>query len=197
MSIAVLKGNASGTGTVTIETPNTNTDRILTLPDATGTLDRLNRAGNVLQVVSTTKTDTFSTTTSGSWVDITGMSVSITPTSASNKILVSYNILLANNNGWYVMLKLVRGSTDIAIGDAAGSRTRATTVNGLGSPLVDYPFLQSMQFLDSPATTSATTYKLQMYFGGNTSYVNRSTIDSDSSSYFRSASTITVMEIAG
>lgn len=158
----------------------------------------LNGNGQVpVQVVSTTKTDTFSTSTSGSWVDITGMSVTITPTSASNKILVSYNIVTSNNNGWYVMLKLVRGSTDIAIGDAAGSRTRTTTAAGLGSPVVDYPYLQSMQFLDSPATTSSTTYKLQMYFGGNTSYVNRAPTDSDVAGYSRTASTITVMEISG
>jgi hypothetical protein len=204
MSLVKISGNASGTGTLTIAAPNTNSNYTLTLPTNTGTILTGSSAitasqlpaGSVLQVVSTTKTDTFSSSSSGSWLDITGMSVTITPTSASNKILISYNIVTSNNNGWYVMLKLVRGSTDIAIGDAAGSRTRVTTFAGLGSPLTEYPYLQSMQFLDSPATTSSTTYKLQMYFGGNTSYVNRSPTDSDAVGYARAVSTITVMEIA-
>jgi hypothetical protein len=204
MSSIKLESNASGTGIFTIASPNSNTNRTLTLPDNTGTIltgsSSITRsqlpAGSVLQVVSTTKTDTFSSSSSGSWIDITGMSVSITPTSSSNRILVSYNIVISNNNGWYVLLKLVRGSTDIAIGDAAGSRTRATTAGGLGASVTDYPYLQSMQFLDSPATTSSTTYKLQMYFGGNTSYVNRSPTDGDTVGYPRAVSTITVMEIA-
>ena len=73
MSKVVIQGHASGSGDFTIAAPNSNTDRTLTLPDAGGTLDRLDRAGNVLQVVQTVKTDTFSyygTT----WLDVTGLS---------------------------------------------------------------------------------------------------------------------------
>ena len=57
--------------------------------------------GVVLQVKQTVKTDTFSSTTTGSDVDITGLSVSITPTSASNKILVTYDTNISGSNAGY------------------------------------------------------------------------------------------------
>jgi hypothetical protein len=87
MSLVAISGNASGTGTLTIAAPNTNSDFTLTLPENTGTLISTKSAGTVLQVVSTVKTNTFSTS-SASPVDITGLSVSITPSSATSQILV-------------------------------------------------------------------------------------------------------------
>jgi len=130
MSKVVIQGNASGTGNFTIAAPNSNTDRTFNLPDAAGTVDRLERAGNVLQVVQTVKTDTFSTTALGSSpADVTGMSVSITPSSSSNKILVMVNGMGGYNN-YQVMVRLVRDSTPISIGDANGSRPRMSTAFG-------------------------------------------------------------------
>ena len=81
--------------------------------------------GKIIQVVSTTKTDTFSHTGSTSFVDVTGLSVSITPTNASNKILVFYDCTYGSTSG-HTFFKLVRGSTDIKIGDAASNRIRST-----------------------------------------------------------------------
>jgi len=150
--------------------------------------------GSVLQVVQTVKTDTFSTT-SGSLTDITGMSVSITPTSATSKILVQYFIgEIGPGNDEALGIALLRGSTVIGAGATAGSRTLTSTAavyaNDRGAP-------QAFCFLDSPATTSSTTYKLQIYVnGGNTVHVNRSSTDTDSTTYARTASTITAMEIA-
>ena len=150
--------------------------------------------GAVLQVVSTIKTDTFSTT-SGTLTDLTGMSVSITPTSTSSKILIQYSIgQFGSTADEIVGIALLRGSTVIGAGATAGSRTLTSTaaiyVNDRGGS-------QAFCFLDSPATISSTTYKLQIYVnGGNTVYVNRSGTDTDSASYARTASTITVMEIA-
>jgi hypothetical protein len=153
-------------------------------------------AGSVLQVVQVTKTDSFSTT-SNSFVDITGLSVSITPTSATSKILVLSTISASGNNatcGYY--LKLVRGSTDIFIGDASGSRVRVTGSN-INS---DNNFFNTngFTFLDSPATTSSTTYKFQFAtsFGNYTIGINRSVNDSDSVNTGRGASSIVLMEIA-
>ena len=84
-------------------------------------------SGGIIQVKSTTKTDTFSvtgTTTS----DITGMSISITPTRSDSKILVSYNLSVSIQHGGYSgFIFLLRDSTQIFLGDAAGSRTRASS----------------------------------------------------------------------
>jgi len=198
MSKIALTPNASGTGTLTIAAPNTSTDRTLTLPDETGTVDTLSRAGNVLQVVTTEKTDTF-TTTSSSYVDVTGLSVSITPTSSSSKILVLFQINGSQQVGaGRAYLKLLRDSTVINAGATAGSRTRA--LGGFSSADTSIPSTPvSGNYLDSPATTSSTTYKIQiaMTAGSGTAYINRTVLDNDGADQLRMASQITVMEIAG
>lgn len=155
---------------------------------------RAKRTG-IVQVKSTTKTDTF-TTTSGSYTDVTGLSVSITPTSSSNQILVMVTMSVGCDPAVTTILtQLVRGSTAIALGDAGGSRVRATQDGKAQGGFAAMPW--SMSFLDSPATTSATTYKVQMLSlaSGQTVTVNRSLTDSDSGSYARSSSTITVFEV--
>jgi hypothetical protein len=173
-----------------------NGDTGVTYPVIAGGTSALqSSAGKVLQVVSTTKTDTF-TTGSTSFTDITGLSVSITPTSASSKILVMYSLTHGTNAGSFPMIRLVRGSTAIAVGDASGSRTPVTSLSwsGGGTNVMN---MQSMNFLDSPSTTSSTTYKLQIYSdGGQTHYINRNARDDDGSYESRAVSTITVMEIA-
>ena len=121
-------------------------------------------AGAVLQVVQTTKTDFFSTSSS-SFVDITGASVSITPSSASNKILLLISGQYSGTDDSIGHIKVLRDSTDIALGDSRGSTTRATTSAGLRtgggqSNAVSRAFVSNI--LDSPATTSAITYKLQI-----------------------------------
>ena len=150
--------------------------------------------GKILQIVSTAKTDTF-TTTSTSLVDITGLSVTITPSSASSTILVmcSVQYSLEHGNGQQY-LQLVRGSTAIAQGDAASNRSRTTAQ---GAPVAGYAMTNyALDFVDSPATTSATTYKIQTRITGSTGCINRTFTDVDSSVYPRGISTITVMEIA-
>jgi hypothetical protein len=124
------------------------------------------------------------------------LSVSITPSSASNKILVFVQFgQLALNGTNRNALRLVRNSTAINIGNTAGSRTPATiSYNTFG---LDYGYPANIVFLDSPATTSSTTYKVQtLALGGDTMYINRNSTDTDSSSFFRGTATITVMEIA-
>ena len=152
-------------------------------------------AGSVLQVLSTTKTDTFSTS-SASFTDITGLSVSITPTSATSKILVMASLCGGVNGGTNAaQYRLVRGSTAIAIADAAGSRTQSTSALNYqidANRIDSYTF----QTLDSPATTSATTYKVQIITSASTAYINRSFNDTDNAVWGRTVSTITVMEVA-
>jgi hypothetical protein len=158
--------------------------------------------GKVLQVVSTTKTDTFSVAGTVSLVDVTGLSVSITPSSASNKILITGFIASATgpaaNQSFF---HLIRGSTEIAKGDTAVSKRLAhTSAIGNASILADWVLTPiPFQFLDSPSTTSSTTYKIQVS-GANTSnthYVNRSARDEASTDFdARIVSTITAFEIA-
>ena len=196
MSSIVIKGNTSGQ--VEIAAPDVAGSTTLTLPTGTGTVitDTAPKAGNVIQVVSTAKTDTFSTTTTGSFFDITGMSVTITPTSSSSKILVLFDGNVSGNIGANgVMIRLLRDLTPISIGDVAGNRTRASI--GTYNPDANWTLSCGINYLDSPATTSATTYKLQGWIGTGAFYLNRSQTEPDSTGVARTASNITLMEVAG
>jgi hypothetical protein len=151
--------------------------------------------GKVLQVVSATKTDSFSVS-SATFTDVTGLSVSITPSSASNKILILASISGSQDVGVNdVFFGLVRGATQIALGDSASSRVRASmqfSTNDGG-----WQNNGSINHLDSPSTTSSTTYKIQCRQGVSGSvFVNRSKADTDSGSISRTVSTITAIEIA-
>ena len=150
-----------------------------------------------MQVVQVVKTDTFSSS-SATLVDITGFSASITPSSASNKILVMVSLNIGSNeSGLRLMTKLFRDSTGIFIGDTAGSRER---VSWQGTTLaLTHTNSVNHIFLDSPATTSSTTYKMQGRdeVAGYNWYINRNSNDSDATSHGRSASSITLIEIAG
>ena len=154
--------------------------------------------GKVLQVVSTAKTDTF-TTTSTSFIDVTGLSVSITPSSASNKIFIttSFQFGVDSGNG-YPQFRMLRDSTVINAGASAGSRSLGILSMNIYNADTASGLLCASSFLDSPATTSAITYKIQSRnSGGNTTYVGANSNDADAATSLRSASTITVMEIAG
>ena len=155
-------------------------------------------SGAVLQVLSVTKTDTF-TTTSATFVDVTGLSVSITPTSATSKILVLAMVSgHAQVSGCFLNGTLARGGTALGLGDASGSLTRTMSASNYGQDSGGM-FSMHLNFLDSPATTSATTYSVQVntsnHTGGQTVYINRSQQDSGTTRA-RGSSTITVMEIA-
>jgi len=190
MSI-VLVGSTSGS--ITLQEPAVAGTTVLSLPAVTGTIltDTSPKAGNVVQVVQTTKTDTF-TTTSTSKVDITGMSVSITPTSSSSKIFIVASINYGGTDYNYYC-DLLRGSTVL---NAPASGVNPCTISLCGVTTTTYQILSGgISFLDSPATTSATTYKLQIACqSSGTFYLNRSNRNGASDSVC--SSTITVMEIA-
>jgi hypothetical protein len=158
----------------------------------------INGSGQVVvQVASTTLTSTF-TSTSTTYTDVTGLSVTITPTNSANKIFVMFNFQAAvTNNEYSCGFQLVRGATAICLGDAASPRFQATSYNRSFSGNGDQSFALAMNFLDSPATTSATTYKIQgLAQSGATFAVNRTISDTSSSVIARFPATITVMEIA-
>ena len=160
--------------------------------------------GKVLQVVQAIKTDTTSSS-SLTMVDISSLSVSITPSSASNKILVMCSFCWGADNNSSPKFKLTGGNTSTYVGDAAGDRQRVAYFaaddyfNGASLAGNETAFMAFLNYLDSPATTSSTTYKLQGSTDNNGSfYINRTGADVDSSSEGgRSASSIIVMEIEG
>ena len=154
-------------------------------------------SGKVLQVVSVVKTDRF-TTTSGSNVDITGYSASITPSNASNKILVMSTFNFNNSSaGAYAKLQLLRGSTEIVQGDAAGSSTRVTAGSVIGNnPAAEDLENVGFNYLDSPATTSEITYKWQVKTFSSRTFTFNGTQNTADANQQNTASTITLMEIS-
>ena len=195
----------NGTGTITgistgglpdgsvtaadIESSLDLTGKTVTLPSGTG--------GKILQVVQTVKSDTDSTA-STTFTDITGFNATITPSSTSSKILVQVVIgTFGNSNAARGSnYQLVRGSTPIALGDnAAGGQTSFSLYTNNSS----YPGGgNQFTYLDSPSTTSATTYKVQWMTYANTVYINRGSYATDTGSWNRRGSShIILMEVAG
>jgi len=170
----------------------------ITFPVVAGSTSAVQASsGKVLQVVSTTKTDTF-TTTSTSFTDITGISVSITPSSATSKILVICSLQFGNSSGsGYAIFRMLRDASVINNGIAAGSRNSGILGGNIFNADGNTGSILATNFLDSPSTTSATTYKMQVaQTAGSTAYIGTGNSDGNISGIVRSASTITVMEIA-
>ena len=154
-------------------------------------------SGSIIQVVSTTKTNTFSTTSvCPTPADITGLAVTITPATNTNRVLVTLSMSIGSaSNAQGVAVWVKRGSTDVYIGDADGSRARTSGGGSTGGEVGSLDMI-SITFLDSPATTSATTYKAQMaLIEASTGFVNRTHADQDGNTRQRTASSITVMEV--
>ena len=151
--------------------------------------------GKIGQVLQGKKTDTF-TTDATTWIDIPDLTVDITPAATSSKILVMMCVV---GNGKPAasgaVLRIVRDSTAIALGDAAGSRVQATSSIYTG----EYYGVQAgvMTWLDDPGLGVAITYKIQGFCTNatNTMHINRFTTDTDTADVPRTVSTITVMEV--
>jgi hypothetical protein len=191
MSI-VLQGSTSGS--VTLQEPAVAGTTVLDLPAVSGTVLTTGSSGqsipkaalptgSVLQVVNATYSTTTSTT-SGSFVD-TGLTATITPLFSTSKILVIVN--QAGNykpsGNTYEQLRLVRNST--AIINMESLALYPNNIIAFGGNTI------STTYLDSPATTSATTYKTQFNSGDSSS-----TVTVQVNNGFTATSTITLMEIA-
>ena len=190
----------SGGGTFEIKAPSSSANtRVLTLPD-TGNLTLGGPYGKILQVVSVTKTDTASTSSS-TYSLISGLSASITPSSSSNKILVTLTLgafagqdvmdfLLTNGastGGVIIQGDVVSGKKSVSAGSYAGGDSTGQGWYGIEG--------QTVQKLNSPASTSQQTYYVYWKVNTGTGYLNRN--KSDTNQYaFRTGSTITLMEIA-
>ena len=182
MSKVVIQGNASGTGDFTIAAPNSNTDRTLTLPDVAGTVLTSGSnadfpAGSVLQVVSTSgPASTVSKTGAGS---LEVINAAITPSSTSSKIYImatSGGVGVGGTNTW-IQIQIFRDTTNIKSCPYGGNPSAANA-----------PEVLAVNHLDSPSSTSAITYRLQL------ERVSSGTNGWDAPA---DRATITLMEIAG
>tara|TARA_Y100001973_G_scaffold102160_1_gene166667 strand:- start:29 stop:613 length:585 start_codon:yes stop_codon:yes gene_type:complete len=190
-----IKLKHSGGNSVIIAAPDSNpaSDRTLKLPsNADGTIVTNNSpaTGSIVQVVSASKTDT-SSINSTTFADISGLSVSITPASSSNKIFLLASLLIGSaGTGSTLKVNFVRGST--AIGQPAGSVPHKATLDMYVNATA--LFAMPMSFLDSPSTTSTTTYKLQWAVDSvnNVIYANRY----HGADNYHGISTLTAMEVA-
>ena len=162
-----------------------------TIANAAGTQNK-----GVLQVVSTCKTSQF-TTTSTSYVDITGLNVAITPRSTSSKVLVVVGVGCMGNSAsgyqtFVVLERAISGGATTEIAKSTDAASIASSAMWLDNNTYSTG-AASINFLDSPNTTSAITYTLQCKGGGNTAAINRRGDTTDDGT----VSTITVMEIQG
>ena len=166
--------SVSGSGTTGVGT--------MTFADAGG--------GKVLQAVSAIKTDTQTVNSTG-FTDISGLTVDITPSATTSKVLVLAHITLSSGNHGHT--RCVRGSTVIGAGTASSSRG---AVSGYANSNSNSANVQAFVFLDSPNTTSSTTYHFELESNnGAASYINRTVNDSDAIYGSRGSSTIVCMEI--
>ena len=192
LSVGALRGLAANSFEIDIASGST-----LDLANAkAGSIPRAALpTGSILQVVSATKTDTFSTA-STSFVDVTGLSATITPRSTSNRILCVVTVGSLDGNASAILSgRVLRGVTVIGAGDASGS-----TVPGAFSRIssaTNRPEVGVFQFFDTPSSTSALTYSLQVRTNTGSLFLNRAAGDDGTSVYTRTSSTITLMEVAG
>jgi len=162
--------------------------------------DAFTNLAGVLQVVSTTKTDTFTASLAqDAQTDITGLTAAITPSATSSEVRVQAVISVGepNSAGTPVVI-LKRGATSIGVGDAASNRVRATAGTVVGDSSGRNNIV--VDFLDTPSSTSEQTYSFKIMHTTDitvTVYVNRSRSDTDVARSYRTISTLTLSEVAG
>ena len=164
--------------------------------------------GKILQVQNTTVTAIQTIAASSAWVDSL-LTCAITPSSASNKILISMTATgegnAANQQRFTYRIKkaISGGATSYLVGAAAGTRILMTGITGdlTDDSSTTASSFSLSNFLDSPSTTSAVTYTIQITYdsalGAGTYYLNRNATDTESTSTPRYISWITLMEVAG
>ena len=151
-----------------------------------GTATGFGKIGQVLQAV---KTDTQDGTSSNTWTDISSLSQSITPSATNSKILVLFHVNCAASTNDHVAIRLLRGSTAIHVGTSGDTGRNVFSGIRFMSDDQYHAVVMAGQYLDSPSTTSATTYKTQMSNGNNTANVGTQGTGGETS-------TITLMEIS-
>lgn len=161
-------------------------------------------AGHVIQTLTDVSVITESTTSKASANSFanSSLSITITPTSTSSKIVVNAVVSTGASNGadGCTVLRMIRDSTPIGIGNASGSKIRAGSGRGTDNQGSNTMLNIPLQVTDTPNTTSAVTYTVQFAVRGtgtSTAFLNRSGSDGDTAEYQRTSSSLVVQEIAG
>ena len=171
------------------------------------TKSRVNMAGHIIQIVQGVLSTSASGTTAvgTNTYDDSGLLARITPSSASSKILVSYNMCASSFNGYSGKTRIVRNNTPIGLGVQQGTRSVSTssahTYYSVAGTSVHHVTLHANQYLDTPNTTSEITYKIQVAAYNTIGWgVNRSANYQDGGTQGYDStpiSTLTLMEIGG
>jgi hypothetical protein len=153
-------------------------------------------AGKIGQVLSAIETDASTASPDGTFTNITGLSVAITPAATSSKIWVMYNIhMTANGTNDNFASRIARGGTGIGVADSEGSCVLASAVDGGWNTNTRFSN-SSINFLDSPSSTSELTYTVQWISPDSAAlYLNKPVDTGTTSNRIRTVSTITVMEV--
>ena len=207
MTAKIKLNAASGGGSFSLQAPSSSSNnRVMTLPDtADGTLLTTTnpKSGNIIQVVSQTKADVTTIATSADSFynyDDASLKVTITPSSASNKIFLIGNIACSSNtnvDAMFVRFNKDGGALAGAIGDSSGNRGRMTTAAIQHSNT--YPTFHSLTFLDTAGNTNSRYYNFgiaQNSGSGRNVKINDHYTTADSFGHGLFISTITAMEIA-
>jgi len=154
-------------------------------------------AGSVLQVVSTSKTDNF-TSSSGTFTNVTGLAATITPGSPDSRVSVLFTVSYSSTTDGFWQFRVTRNGTPVNVGDEAGVRTRVSFGSySAGANNISLPS-NVIAFVDSPATTSAVTYALQARTDGlGTGFINRNATDANTTQRMSGSSDVILMEVAG
>ena len=202
-----ISGDGVFAGLTTVETvdvkhPDSEDVNIVLADDGSVTLDSIPAsiqsaidgipqiAGIGSNVVQTVKTDTF-TTTSATAVDVTGLSVTITPSSATAKVLLIVQWQAVNTSASNDDFTLRRGSTDIYLADSETYSTKNNFEN-IGASNIGYTIPFSLVYLDSPASASAQTYVLR----ARRQLAGTLRVGSSGSGGNKAVSSITAIEVA-
>ena len=191
----------NGTGTITGISAGGLPDGSVTADDLATNLDLTSKVltgvGLLKQVVTTTMTDTFNTTTANVFQQITGLNTNITTTSDSSKVLIFLTVGQASTgSGVSGSFALSRDGTRILVGAAAGTRGQTSIKFHCNSSSHSNGF--SFIGVDTPGTAGTYTYGLQASAqGGQTLYVNRTQVNTDTTDSYehRAASHLTLVEI--
>ena len=195
----------NGTGSITGLTAGGLPDGSITAADlAAGAITAgALPTGSILQVQSTLKTDTDTTTSQESYGDVTGMSVSIEPDKASSNILVQISLgrVGCSTANRTTMFRIMRGTTPVAIGDAFNDAPVGTFAASDLSTTYS-PGGVGFTFLDSPTYTLGDTLTYKLQWSGQNGDTHRLNGPGDNATTndaprLRTVSTITVMEVAG
>ena len=202
MTAKIKLNAASGGGSFSLQAPSSSANnRVFTLPDSADAtlLTSTTSTGKILQVVSTTETAASQVTMAGSGEN-TLLSRTYTPTVSSSNALIQVSLHLDIDGAYGGMfIRLLRDTTTVSQGDAAGIRRQATIVPDFTNTSFGGA-LQSFTILDTGISgTSQVTYKVNIFdqsSGGGTFYFNAGRDTNNVEYNLRSVSTLTVMEVA-